>query len=206
MAAKKCCKYCKRYGYEHIKVLAGSFCDFDCASRYGAEKSVKDREKAFKKSIADKKKVHAKQKRDFYDNDKPLRLREAQKSFNKFIRTRDANEPCISCGKFVPKGAGGIGGDYDCGHFLTRGGFPELRFEELNAYKQCKKCNAGSSKFSHKDKTVREEYRVRLIQKIGIEKVEWLEGPHKPKKYSCADLKKIELYFKTKLSSLHQSQ
>ena len=199
MAAKKKCKYCGFFAYEMIKVNVGSFCSLGHAISWSRKKAEKSIAKKAKKAEAEKNKVHAAKKREFYDNDKPLRLREAQKAFNAFIRLRDKLLPCVSCGVFVPKGSGGIGGDYDCGHYLTRGGFPELRFEELNAHKQCKKCNAGSSKFSHKDKTVREEYRVELIKRIGIVKVDWLEGPHKAKKYSCADLKEIELFYKAKL-------
>lgn len=195
MTAKRRCKFCKEYGYDHIKILAGSFCNFDHATKWGLEQSSKKKEKASKKAFAEK-------KRKYYDNDRKIRLREAQKSFNSFIRFRDKDLPCISCGKFVAKGSGGIGGDYDCGHYLTRGGFPELRFEELNAHKQCKSCNGGSAKYSRKDKTVREGYKEGITLKIGVDKVEWLEGPHKAKKYSCTDLKEIELYYKQRLKEL----
>ena len=202
MAAKKKCKYCGFYSYDMIKINTGSFCNTAHAISWARKKAEKDLERKAKKAEADDNKKHAAKKREFYDNDKPLRLREAQKAFNAFIRNRDKDLPCISCSNYVSKGSGTIGGDYDCGHYLTRGGFPELRFEELNAHKQCKKCNAGSSKFSHKDRTVREEYRIQLILKIGIEKVEWLEGPHKAKKYTCEDLKAIELHYKDKLKAL----
>ena len=45
-------------------------------------------------------------------------------------------------------------------------------------------------------------YRVNLLDKIGKEKVEWLEGPHEPKKYTCEELKEIELTYKQKLRDL----
>jgi hypothetical protein len=95
-------------------------------------------------------------------------------------------------------------GKYDCGHFKTVGGFPELRFEELNAHKQCKKCNGGAGNFTRKDASVSKEYRKQLIKKIGLDKVEWLEGAHEPKKYTCAELKAIELLYKQKLKDLVQ--
>jgi hypothetical protein len=147
-------------------------------------------------------KKYAKRKKEFNDNDRKIRLPAAQKAFNAFIRKRDAVLPCISCDNFVlvdmPYGK------YDCGHFKTVGGFPELRFEELNAHKQCKKCNGGAGNFTRKDASVSKEYRKQLIKKIGLDKVEWLEGAHEPKKYTCAELKEIELLYKQKLKELIQ--
>src|SRR4051812_17583879 len=54
-------------------------------------------------------------------------LREAQAAFNAYIRCRDTDLPCISCGDFTPMTRGG---DYDCGHYRSTGANPELRFHE----------------------------------------------------------------------------
>jgi len=117
----------------------------------------------------------------------------AQPVFNRFIRLRDHAEPCISCGRFDWEIDEKLrGGKWDCGHFLTVGAFPELRFEETNAHKQCKSCNGGSGKYTRKNHTVGLEYRERLIERIGLEKVELLEGPHPPKNYIIDDVKKIK--------------
>ena len=35
-------------------------------------------------------------------------------------------------------------------------------------------------------------YRRALVELIGVDKVEWLEGPHEPKKYTIDDLKAIK--------------
>ena len=45
----------------------------------------------------------------------------------------------------------------------------------FNVSKQCKKCNASSNDFAHKEATVSANYRINLIKKIGLKKVEWLE-------------------------------
>ena len=124
----------------------------------------------------------------------------AQKSVNRYVRARDVKDPCISCGKFITKDM--PFGQYDCGHYKTVGAFPALRFEELNASKQCKSCNGGAGNWSIKENSVTKEYRINLINKIGLDKVEWIEGPHEPKKYTCADLKEIELLYKKKLKQL----
>ncbi len=135
-------------------------------------------------------------------------IKDAQKSFNAYIRERDKNEPCISCGRTKeevdPTEGWKVGGSWDCGHFLTVGAFPELRFEPLNAHKQCKSCNGGSGKYASKNKTVGTYYRERLVQKIGLAKVEWLEGPHEPAKYSIDDIKEITKEYKLKLKELKQ--
>lgn len=153
-----------------------------------AEWSKKDRE-----AKADK--VHNKKKKEFKDNDKPLRMKEAQKSFNAFIRNRDESLSCISCDKHREETAVHKGSNWHAGHYKTTGARAELRFNELNCHKQCAHCNNFLSGNI-------ENYRVNLIKKIGLEKVEWLEGPHEPKKYLCEELKAIELRYKQKLKEM----
>jgi len=195
MTAKRKCKFCGAFDYDHIKVNTGSFCNMAHAIKWSIEKSAKDKAKAQKKAEAAKNKDHAQKKREFYDNDKPLRLREAQKSFNAYVRGRDKGLLCISCGN-KPNFGSYIGGSgIQAGHYLSVGAHAELRFEPLNCHIQCVNCNVHNSGNAI-------DYRVGLIKKIGLDKVEWLEGPHKAKKYSCTDLKEIELYYKQKLKEL----
>ncbi len=111
-------------------------------------------------------------------------LKEAQTWVNRYIRLRDANEPCISCGRDHK-------GQYHAGHYLSTGARPELRFTEANIHKQCSVCNnhlSGNLVL----------YRKALIEKIGLEQVEWLEGPHEPKKHTIDDLKEIIKLYKLK--------
>lgn len=111
-------------------------------------------------------------------------LKQAQVAVNAYIRERDKDEPCISCGKHHA-------GQYHGGHYRTVKAAPELRFNELNIHKQCSACN------NHLSGNIL-EYRIRLIQKIGIEKVEWLEGPHPPAKYTIEDAKRIRAEYRAK--------
>lgn len=115
-------------------------------------------------------------------------LKEAQVAFNAFIRARDANEPCISCGRFHQ-------GAYDAGHYRSVGSMPALRFDEDNCHKQCVPCN------QHKAGNV-VEYRLRLRAKIGEERLARLEGPHEAKKYTVADAQEIKRLYKAKLKAL----
>jgi hypothetical protein len=83
---------------------------------------------------------------------------QAQQAFNAYIRARDADLPCISCGETNPPDL--HGGQWDCGHFKTVGANPELRFEERNAHKQCKSCNAGAGKYTAKEATSRSNTKL----------------------------------------------
>jgi hypothetical protein len=105
-------------------------------------------------------------------------MAEAQAAFNKWVRLRDADRPCISCGRNHT-------GKYDAGHYRSVGSNPSLRFEPLNNHKQCVPCN------QHKSGNV-VEYRIGLIARIGADAVSWLEGHHEPKHYSIDDLKAIK--------------
>jgi len=136
---------------------------------------------------ADKK--HIKRKKEFNDNDKSLRKKAAQKAFNAYIRFRDSGLACISCGN-MPNSSSYIGGSgIHAGHFKSCGAHSELRFNELNCHVQCFRCNV------HLSGNIK-GYRPALINKIGLDKVEWLEGEHEPKKYTCKELKEIELKYK----------
>lgn len=131
-------------------------------------------------------------------------LRKAQEAFNGFIRERDEGKPCPSCGTYHPPKI--FGGQWDCGHFMGVGARPELRFEEKNAYRQCKACNGGSGRFAAKNATVHTHYRETLIEWYGIELVEWLEGPHEAKHYSKEDLEEIAVTYRRKTRELKKQR
>lgn len=118
--------------------------------------------------------------------------REAQSAVNAYIRQRDADKPCISCGRHHQ-------GQYHAGHYLSRGAHPELTYDERNIHKQCQPCNTHLSGNQI-------EYRKGLIARYGLLYVEWLEGPHEPKKYTIADLKAIKAEYVAKLKELKKQR
>lgn len=128
----------------------------------------------------------------------------AQSAFNAFIRERDEGKPCPSCGTYHPPMI--FGGQWDCGHFMGVGARPELRFEEKNAYRQCKACNGGSGRFAAKNATVHARYRETLIEWYGLPLVEWLEGPHEAKHYSKEDLENIAAKYRRKTRELKKQR
>jgi hypothetical protein len=124
-------------------------------------------------------------------------IKDTQEVFNKYIRLRDKDLPCISCNSNPNDKDLMTGSRWDCGHYRSRGSAPELRYEELNCAKQCVKCNRELSGNSI-------EYRKGLLVRIGKEKLDWLEGPHEPKKYTINELKELKQIYKDKIKSLNE--
>ncbi len=120
----------------------------------------------------------------------PQLTREAQTAFNAYIRYRDSGKCCISCGTQLPKEA--VGGAYDCGHYRSVGSAPHLRFNEDNAHGQCKKCNRYGSGMAV-------DYRIGLIARIGLERVERLEQDNEQRRYRHDALRQIRDYYRQKL-------
>ena len=121
-------------------------------------------------------------------------IKRAQKAFNAFIRARDSRLPCICCGHPLEDQAL-TGGGFDAGHYRSVGSAPHLRFVEDNVHGQRKACNQYGS-----GRAV--DYRVGLIARIGIARVEALEADQAPRKYTIEQLKGIEAEYKAKLREL----
>ena len=118
--------------------------------------------------------------------------REAQTAFNAFVRERDADQPCISCGRFH-------GGQYHAGHYLSVGAHPELRFDESNVHRQCAPCNTHLSGNAVL-------YRKGLIQRLNIGVVEFLEGPHDLRKDTIESLQAIKKHYTSMTKQLKAIQ
>ena len=173
---------CKVCGCYFVKTISSTqkVCSPKCAIILSKEQARKKKEKEERAGRRERK-AKLKSRSEW--------LKDAQSVFNKFIRLRDKNEPCISCGKYHT-------GQYHAGHYRSVGACPELRFCELNVHKQCAPCN------DHKSGNII-EYRINLVKKIGVDKVEWLERQdHEPKKYTIEDCKEIIKYYKAKIKEL----
>lgn len=183
--SKRRCKQCREYhpGEKGTKTPKGWFCSLQHALDFGRERAVAERERQRK----------AKHQQDKMDV-KPIGywMKRAQAAFNAYIRDRDKDEPCICCGVWHQ-------GQWHAGHYRPTGAHPELRFIEDNCHKQASYCN------SHKSGNL-VSYRDGLIKKIGLARVEWLEGPHEPKRYRKEDYQAIEAEYKGKLKSIQSQQ
>lgn len=156
-------------------------CSVSCAYEYTKQlKEKKDAQhwKARKKVLKEKLKTN----KDY--------IQELQVVFNKYIRLRDKDLPCISCGRHHE-------GQYHAGHYRSVGSSPELRFNENNVHKQCAPCN------THLHGNI-VEYRKRLVKKIGLEEVTLLENYHIPMKYSIPELTEMKVIYKDKIKQLNK--
>jgi len=118
--------------------------------------------------------------------------KELQAIFNKWIRLTDKDQPCISCQRHHK-------GQYHAGHYRSVGSCAELRFEPDNVHKQCSACN------NHLSGNLI-DYRINLIKKIGLARVEWIEGPHEIKHYTIDDIKKLKVVYRAKIREIEKSK
>lgn len=121
-------------------------------------------------------------------------LKDAQKALNAYVRSRDAALPCICCGEF-PQGESFTGGAWDAGHYRSVGSAPHLRFNEDNVHRQRKHCNRDGA-----GRAV--DYRIGLIARIGLARVEALEADQEPRKYTIPELQQITATYRAKLREL----
>ena len=115
-----------------------------------------------------------------------------QTIFNTFIRLRDKNQPCISCGCKLPE-------KYDAGHFHSVGSSPSLRFDERNVHAQCVHCNRDKHGNLH-------EYRIGLIQRVGMDVVNDLEQKrHVPLRLTKPEIIEMINEYKSKVKILKKN-
>jgi hypothetical protein len=123
-------------------------------------------------------------------------LREAQTAFNAYIRERDrlAGYACISSGRPLDWNGNAV----DAGHYRSTGAAPHLRFDENNCHAQSKHDNRYLSGNVA-------EYRLGLIQRIGLAAVEAIEADHVPRRYTIEDLQAIKALYRQKLRDLKRA-
>lgn len=165
------CKICSgKYERQNMRHVV---CSYECTVELLRQKEIKAREKA-ERSDTRRRKEAMKTRGDY--------LKEAQQWCNRFIRLRDHDQPCISCGTMTAP-------EWAAGHYRTVAAAPELRFHPMNIHKQCNKnCNSAKS-----GNVV--EYRIGLVRRIGDKNVAWIEGPHEAQHLTIDDIKEIKSYY-----------
>jgi len=122
-------------------------------------------------------------------------IADLQRVFNAFIRERDRDQPCICCGKLFDEADLLTGGQWDAGHYISRGAAAHLRFEENNVHKQLKGHNRPGG-------TTRAQFRAGMIARIGLAAVEALESDQTPRHYTIDDLRTMKAEYAAKLRAL----
>lgn len=125
--------------------------------------------------------------------------RAAQTVFNAYVRARDANQPCICCGR-TETGVDGLGSHgWDAGHYRSTGSASHLRFNEDNCHRQLVYCNRHGA-----GRAV--DYRIGLIARIGLERVEALEADNQPRKWTREELIELRATYRAKLKELEKER
>lgn len=137
-------------------------CSVICVQQEKAKKDRQDRQKGLQA---------LKTKRDY--------MKECQVAFNAFIRLRDqlAGHQCISSGRPLDWSGNAV----DAGHYRSVGSAPHLRFNEDNVHAQSKHDNQWKSGNAV-------DYRLGLIARIGLARVEALEADNTVAKWTAEDL------------------
>lgn len=107
----------------------------------------------------------------------PKLKKKTQIVFNRRVRERDKDQPCIACGRYSD--------NMHASHYIAQGFSSFLRYHPDN----CHNCCAGCNLFKRGNLI---EYRIGLLKKIGEEKVQWLEdNRHALMKWTRDDLQEI---------------
>lgn len=178
------CKWCKSTCDNPIKTPRGAFCSIAHVFEFTNQKKKEAIKRAESKRERDKRKDTALRKEKL--KTLPELIREAQAAVNYYIRMRDYGRACISCNS---KPTQKRGGTMDAGHYRSRGAAPQLRFNVLNIHGQCVRCNRFNSGNAV-------DYRISLIDKIGLDLVEILESTNKPRSFNREYLLRIKKIFR----------
>ena len=151
----------------------------------------------YSKALNDKKdaKEWSKRKSELKKKDKGTKdyYQDALKIFNEYIRKRDKDKPCVSCGAKA--------GTYriSSGHYFPQGQNKSIALDERNAHGQCW-YNCNSQKSGNLS-----EYYPELINRIGIDNYNDLVEKKKiAKHYTIDELLEIINYYKNKLKTIAQ--
>jgi len=114
----------------------------------------------------------------------PKLLAKAQIVFNRWIRFRDKDKGCISCGSQIT----------EAGHYYSQGHHSALRFNEVNVNSQCTRCN----KWMHGNLI---NYRHGLVKRYSQTEIDLLDSVgtrNAAKKWSRVELEIIIEKYKLK--------
>lgn len=190
MADIKKCSHCKVKKEVEINTPIYRFCSFECASGMASAVQIKQNKK-IKQAVIKKDKEFNRETRRLMES---IKKRTGKKGFydnlkvqlHKYIKhVLRKGEPCYTCGlkqrhEDSPQA-------FHVGHFIPQKHVDPRRFMLVNLRIQCNSCNTHNS-------GMRAEYRQKLSDEIGVDKVEWLECDvnHKSLKEQYPDISDIK--------------
>lgn len=197
------CKVCGEYFVPKFHDIRIRWCCPEHGAIYAIELRAKEKVKAEAKRIKAKKdeekvgRIRRQAKRESFKT-KSQWDKEAQSAFNRYIRVRDEGKECVSCGSpLIGKSNYLTGSAIDASHYRSRGAASHLKFNVFNVHSACTRCNRQLSGNAV-------EYRIRLIERIGLALVERLESDNEPRKFDIPYLQRIKSIFTRKARALEK--
>lgn len=199
--ARRKCKVCGEWFHPAYSNIV--WCSPEHGAIYALELRAKEKVKAEAKRIkaqheADKAGRKRRQTKRESFKTKSQWDKEAQSAFNRYIRIRDEGKPCVSCGNpLIGKSNYLTGSAIDASHYRSRGAASHLKFNVFNVHSACTRCNRQLSGNAV-------EYRIRLIERIGLDRVERLESENEPRRFDIPYLQRIKSIFTRKARALEK--
>jgi hypothetical protein len=170
-----------------------TWCSAECGTVIALAKREKDRQNAIQKAERRRKDEAQQERRSLKVRKLAVQprsyfIKQAQQAVNAYIRERDKNLPCVSCGTLSAA-------QWDAGHYRTTAAAPQLRFDPRQIWRQCSVCN------QHKSGNL-VPYRAELIRRIGLAEVEIIEGNHDRHRWTIDECKAIKAEYQQKLKDL----
>lgn len=182
------CKQCgakiPKFSESETNYHKKKFCSYDCMGKWGLQELRRKQMIAEEKDRAYRDDFQRRLANGEFEQEKVADwLKKCEKVVNKYVRIRDRGRPCICC-DWPDDGSNAR----HASHFRSVGACSSLRFNLWNIHAGCAQCNVMKSGNIS-------EYRLRLIEKIGIERVEWIESQPKQKRFDLHYLKKLYATF-----------
>ena len=201
--SRRKCKVCGEYFVPKFHDIRIRWCCPEHGAILAMEEREKEKVKAAAKRIKEQKEAEKvgrqrrKAKRESLKS-KSQWDKEAQSAFNRYIRIRDEGKPCVSCGNpLIGKSNYLTGSAIDASHYRSRGAASHLKFNVFNVHSACTRCNRQLSGNAV-------EYRIRLIERIGLERVDRLESDNEPRRFDIPYLQRIKSIFTRKARALEK--
>lgn len=188
------CRFCSDR-YKPVRSMQpGRVCNkVECQAKFAEEHIQKQRQKQAKAeriaALQDRKTIRLRKEQL---KTRQKWLAECQAIANKYARIRDAKDGCISCDK-----PASWDGQWHGSHFRSVGAASAVRFNLWNIHKACSVCN------HHLSGNIA-EYKPRLVEKIGAERVAWLESQNQLVRYEIDYLKKYKRVMSMRLRRMER--
>ena len=201
--SRRKCKVCGEYFVPKFHDIRIRWCCPEHGAILAMEERENEKVKAAAKRIKEQKEAEKAGRKRRQEKRESLKSKsqwdkEAQSAFNRYIRIRDEGKECVSCGNpLLGKSNYLTGSAIDASHYRSRGAASHLKFNVFNVHSACTRCNRQLSGNAV-------EYRIRLIERIGQERVERLESDNEPRRFDIPYLQRIKSIFNRKARALEK--